>query len=97
MYIDTSFNSVPAVLANLYQSFQEAAVRCFEYARSLTRTRPVRPSLLISTCIPKAENLESGSASYIRTALSIKPPLTLASITNNKLQRRWTALSHSHS
>lgn len=48
MFIDTSFNGVPAVLANLYQSFREAAVRLFEYARTLTRTRRVRPSLLIS-------------------------------------------------
>jgi hypothetical protein len=53
MFIDTSFNSVPAVLANLYQSFHEAAVRLFEYARSVSRTRAVRPSLLISTWISR--------------------------------------------
>ncbi|KAF9730454.1 Telomerase reverse transcriptase 2 [Paraphaeosphaeria minitans] len=49
MLIDTSFNSVATVLANLYQSFHEAAVRCFEYARSLSKARPIHSSLLIST------------------------------------------------
>jgi hypothetical protein len=55
MLIDTSFNGVPTVLANLYQSFHEAAVRCFEYARSLRKARPIHSSLLISMCLrPKA-------------------------------------------
>ncbi|CAI6341564.1 unnamed protein product [Periconia digitata] len=49
MFIDTSFNSVPTVLANLYQSFHEAAVRSFEYARSLAKSRPLHPRLLIGT------------------------------------------------
>jgi hypothetical protein len=55
MLIDTSFNSVPTVLANLYQSFHEAAARCFEYVRNLCKARPIHSSLLISMCLrPKA-------------------------------------------
>jgi hypothetical protein len=33
MYIDASLNSVSTIVANLYQSFHEAAVRCLEYVR----------------------------------------------------------------
>lgn len=78
MFIDTSLNGVPAVLANLYQSFHEAAVRLFGYARTLARTRRVRPSLLISTWFRQIEHLESIAASGICTALSIKLPLAPA-------------------
>ena len=53
MFTDTSFNTVPTVLANLYQSFRAAAVRCFVYARSLSKTRPTHSRLLISECPPK--------------------------------------------
>ncbi|KAF2876099.1 hypothetical protein BDV95DRAFT_216780 [Massariosphaeria phaeospora] len=49
MFIDTSFNTVPTVLANLHQSFHEAAVRCFAYARSLSRVKSTPSSLLIKT------------------------------------------------
>jgi hypothetical protein len=56
MYIDTSLNSVSTILANLYQSFYEAAVRCLEYVRVLSRVRTTCSSLLISTSslIPKS-------------------------------------------
>ncbi|RMZ73943.1 telomerase reverse transcriptase [Pyrenophora seminiperda CCB06] len=47
--IDTSLNSVATVLANLHQSFYEAAVRCLEYARALSKTRTICSSLLIKT------------------------------------------------
>ena len=50
MFIDTSLNSVSTVLANLHQSFHEAAVRSFEYARSMAKSRPIHPRLLIRTC-----------------------------------------------
>jgi hypothetical protein len=49
MYIDTSLNSVATVLANLYQSFYEAAVRCCEYVKVLAKVRTVGGGLLIST------------------------------------------------
>jgi hypothetical protein len=49
MYIDTSLNSVSTILANLYQSFYEAAVRCLEYVRVLSKVRTTCSSLLIST------------------------------------------------
>lgn len=62
MFIDTSFNSVPTVLANLYQSMQEAAVRSFEYARALSRTRPIHSSLLISTSLSEKGRLLSNTA-----------------------------------
>lgn len=78
MLIDTSFNSVPTVLANVFQSLHEAAVRCAEYARSLAKTRPVRSKLLISTChCPKAWSfldmtclrcLHAGCSSCLRAA-----------------------------
>ncbi|KAF2652082.1 hypothetical protein K491DRAFT_68676 [Lophiostoma macrostomum CBS 122681] len=49
MFIDTSLNTVPTVLANLHQSFHEAAVRCFEYVRGLSRIMPTHSQLLIKT------------------------------------------------
>jgi hypothetical protein len=49
MLIDTSLNSVATVLANLHQSFLEAAVRCLEYARVLSKVRTTCSNLLIST------------------------------------------------
>ncbi|KAF2831906.1 hypothetical protein CC86DRAFT_365819 [Ophiobolus disseminans] len=49
MYIDTSLNSVSTILANLYQSFHEAAMRCIEYVRVLSRVRTTCSSLLIKT------------------------------------------------
>ncbi|KAH7131937.1 hypothetical protein B0J11DRAFT_520386 [Dendryphion nanum] len=49
MFIDTSYNTVQTVLANLYQSFHEAAVRCFEYNRNLSKVRPTHTRLLIKT------------------------------------------------
>jgi hypothetical protein len=49
MYIDTSLNSVSTILANLYRSFHEAAVRCLEYVRVLSKVRTTCSSLLIST------------------------------------------------
>jgi hypothetical protein len=52
MFIDTAFNTVPTVLANVYQSFHEAAVRCFEYVRSLNKVRPTHSRLLISAYLP---------------------------------------------
>lgn len=55
MFLDTSFNSVPTVLANLYQSFLESAVRCFEYVRHLSALKEPSSRLLISKTlhIPK--------------------------------------------
>ncbi|XTI92600.1 hypothetical protein V2W45_810284 [Cenococcum geophilum] len=47
MFLDTSFNSVPTVLANLYQSFLESAVRCFEYVRHLSALKEPSSRLLI--------------------------------------------------
>jgi hypothetical protein len=49
MYIDASLNSVSTIVANLYQSFREAAVRCLEYVRVLSKVRSTCSSLLIST------------------------------------------------
>ncbi|CAE7177976.1 hypothetical protein PTNB85_02944 [Pyrenophora teres f. teres] len=50
MLIDTSLNSVATVLANLYQSFYEAAVRCLEYTHALCKVRKTTcSSLLIKT------------------------------------------------
>jgi hypothetical protein len=49
MLIDPSLNSVATVLANLHQSFLEAAMRCLEYARVLSKVRTTCSSLLIST------------------------------------------------
>jgi hypothetical protein len=49
MLIDQSLNSVATVLANLHQSFVEAAVRCLEYARALSKARTTCSNLLIST------------------------------------------------
>jgi hypothetical protein len=49
MLIDPSLNSVATVLANLHQSFVEAAVRCMEYARALSKVRRTCSSVLIST------------------------------------------------
>jgi hypothetical protein len=49
MYIDASLNSVSTILANLYQSFHEAAVRCLEYVRVLSKVRATCSGLLIST------------------------------------------------
>lgn len=51
MLIDPSLNSVATVLANVYQSFYEAAVRCLEYARVLLRVRKMGSGLLISKSI----------------------------------------------
>jgi hypothetical protein len=48
MYIDSSLNSVSTILGNLYQSFYEAAVRCLEYVRVLSKVRTTCSSLLIS-------------------------------------------------
>jgi hypothetical protein len=48
MYIDSSLNSVSTILGNLYQSFHEAAVRCLEYVRVLSKVRTTCSSLLIS-------------------------------------------------
>ena len=48
MFLDTQFNSVPTVLANLYQSFLESAVRCFEYVRHLSALKEPSSRLLIS-------------------------------------------------
>lgn len=48
MFIDTSLNSVPTVLANLHQAFSNSALRCYEYVRVLSRSRPTHPQLLIS-------------------------------------------------
>ncbi|KAJ5022665.1 hypothetical protein PSV08DRAFT_228615 [Bipolaris maydis] len=49
MLIDSSLNSVSTVLANVYQSFYEAAVRCLEYARVLSRVRKMGSGLLVKT------------------------------------------------
>lgn len=49
MYIDASLNSVSTILGNLYQSFHEAAVRCLEYVRVLSKVRTTCSNLLIST------------------------------------------------
>jgi telomerase reverse transcriptase len=49
MFIDTSLNSVPTVLANLYQSLADSAERCFEYVRVLSRARTTHPRLVIKT------------------------------------------------
>lgn len=51
MLIDSSLNSVATVLANVYQSFYEAAVRCLEYARVLFKVRKMGSGLLISRSI----------------------------------------------
>lgn len=52
MFLDTGFNSLDTVLANLYQSFLEAAVRCAEYIRQLATSRQPNSRLLISECSP---------------------------------------------
>jgi hypothetical protein len=52
MFIDTTLNSVSTVLTNLHQSFHEAAVRCLEYVRVLSKARTTRSSLLISAFNP---------------------------------------------
>ncbi|KAL5121967.1 Telomerase reverse transcriptase [Pleosporales sp. CAS-2024a] len=49
MYLDASLNSVSTILGNLYQSFEEAAVRCLEYVRVLSRVRTTCSSVLIKT------------------------------------------------
>ncbi|KAF2134143.1 hypothetical protein P153DRAFT_105302 [Dothidotthia symphoricarpi CBS 119687] len=49
MFIDTSLNSMAKILANLYQSFYEAAARCLEYVRALAKVRTACSSLLIKT------------------------------------------------
>ncbi|KAI1518837.1 telomerase reverse transcriptase [Pyrenophora tritici-repentis] len=49
MLIDTCLNSVAMVLANLYQSFYEAAVRCLEYTHALSKVRTTCSSVLIKT------------------------------------------------
>ncbi|KAH7401801.1 hypothetical protein DE146DRAFT_651599 [Phaeosphaeria sp. MPI-PUGE-AT-0046c] len=49
MYIDAALNSVSTILGNLYHSFREAAVRCLEYVRVLSKVRPTCSSLLIKT------------------------------------------------
>jgi hypothetical protein len=55
MYIDASLNSVSTIVANLYRSFHEAAVRCLEYVRVLSKVRATCSGLLISTStLPKA-------------------------------------------
>jgi hypothetical protein len=60
MLIDQSLNSVATVLANLHQSFVEAAVRCLEYARALSKVRTTCSNLLISTSkLSCSEALES--------------------------------------
>lgn len=85
MFIDTSFNTVPTVLANLYQSFREAAVRCFAYNRSLSKVRPTHSRLLISEFDPqtgKGHRVRIGMRPSICTALAIKPRATLPSITD---------------
>jgi hypothetical protein len=50
MLIDSSLNSMATILANLHQSFYEAAMRCVEYAGILSKVRTTCSSLLISTC-----------------------------------------------
>lgn len=61
MLIDPSLNSVATILANVHQSFYEAAVRCLEYARMLSKVRTTCSSLLIST----------SSLSYERAAKAV--------------------------
>lgn len=70
MFIDMSLNSVATVLGNLYQSFLEAAVRCLEYVRVLSKVRRTCSSLLISKSIflptwnwPMAATCQNGSMS----------------------------------
>jgi hypothetical protein len=57
MYIDASLNSVSTIVANLYQSFREAAVRCLEYVRVLSKVRTTCSSLLISTSKSLPQNV----------------------------------------
>lgn len=52
MFIDARLNSIPTILANLYQSFYEAAARCIEYVGMLSKIRTIRSSLLISKSWP---------------------------------------------
>lgn len=61
MFIDTSFNTVATVLGNVYQSFYEAAVRCFEYVRSLNKARPTHSKLLISAYLPSSGIADSNA------------------------------------
>ncbi|KAH9860521.1 hypothetical protein J1614_011852 [Plenodomus biglobosus] len=49
MLIDMRLNSIQTVLTNLYRSFYEAAVRCLEYLRVLSKVRKTSSSLLIKT------------------------------------------------
>lgn len=63
MLIDPSLNSVATVLANLHQSFLEAAVRCLEYARALSKVRTTCSNLLISTS--KLSRCEDSNAQSI--------------------------------
>lgn len=87
MFIDTSFNTVPTVLANLHQSFREAAVRCFEYNRSLSKVKPTHSRLLISKLLPRCGKgcpKSNRRAHQYLHLLSIRPRLTLLNITDQR-------------
>ena len=83
MFIDTSFNTVLTVLANLYQSFREAAVRCFEYERSLSKVRPTHSHLLISKSMARCSKgypKPNRNAHQYLHLVSIQAPPTLLNI-----------------
>lgn len=49
MYFDTSLNSAPVMLSNLYNAFIETATKTWAYARCLPAARRPAPGLLIRT------------------------------------------------
>jgi hypothetical protein len=104
MYIDPSLNSVATVLANLYQSFYEAAIRCCEYAKVLAKVRSVGGGLLISTyCLfrkrARCVNMQCMVAAKFPDQ-SIHTDQTLETVTNIialafvMLQRRSRSRTH---
>jgi hypothetical protein len=81
MFLDTSFNALQTVLANVYQSFLDSAQRCAEYIRELAVSRRPNSRLLISTCSPnhpesRFSSGDGGLAGALLAvlSLSIQPP-----------------------
>ncbi|KAI9871385.1 MAG: hypothetical protein M1830_002966, partial [Pleopsidium flavum] len=46
MFLDTSFNSLSSVLSNIYQFFNESAVKFYHYVKCLPSSKQPHPSLL---------------------------------------------------
>jgi len=49
MYLDTTYNSLPTVLANIYNSFLETATKTYTYARCLPSSKQPTVALLTRT------------------------------------------------